>query len=235
MQLHFGVDRMLQPPFLDPGVVLHAWRPIVDAPGVVRLEQPGEPPFQLPIGSTWWFADERSLGRAPAPAPLPDLPITGDVDGVFDLTTSRLDTLIALVRAGIGPQDESFGLRTSGVRPPVFRVTIFTASGYLACLCLDHASPGAADGWLDALRFFSKGNDPLAVGNLSTRAELLVGEALIVPTTIDLDPAFPTLLEGGTFDMATRTFTATHRARRMITFRFDRGYAHWVHRTRHGD
>lgn len=231
VQLHFGVDRMLRPPFCTADVPLYAWRPLADLPGAVRLTAPDEPPFALPLGSTWWFADPSALGRAPAPDPLPELVVRGDADGVFDLTTQRLDGLTRDAARALADGTPTFGLTTPGVRPPAFRVTLFTANGYLSCLCLDHARADAADGRIDALRFFAKDErEPLAVGRLSTRVDAFVGDALVVPTTIDLEPAFPTLLEGGAFDFATGTFTPTHRARRMITFRFDRGYPGWVRR-----
>ena len=57
-----------------------------------------------------------------------------------------------------------------------------------------------------------------------------LGDALVVPTTIDLDPSFPTLIEAGTFDPAAAAFTPTHRAERLVRLRFDRGYPAWVRR-----
>ena len=58
--------------------------------------------------------------------------------------------------------------------------------------------------------------------------DLLLSEALPVPTTVDLVPEFPTLIEAGNFDLASRTFTPSHRAQRLVRFRFDRRYAEWV-------
>ena len=51
-----------------------------------------------------------------------------------------------------------------------------------------------------------------------------------MPTTIDLDPSFPALIEAGSFDLQQRRFEPTHRARRLINLRFDRGYPGWVRR-----
>jgi hypothetical protein len=53
---------------------------------------------------------------------------------------------------------------------------------------------------------------------------------VVVPTTIDLEPVFPTLIEAGEFDLEERRFRATHRAQRLLKLRFDRGYPGWVRR-----
>jgi hypothetical protein len=233
VMLHFGIDRMLAPPFHEPARQLFALRPLAELPGVVRIEQPGEPPHSLPLGSTWWFPDTTALGRALPLAPLPELPVAGDDDGVFDLTTPRLDQLLGIAETAFVTGAPTFGLATPGVRAQAYRVTLFTANGYLSCICWNHAAEGAADGSIDMLRFFagdrSNTFDP-SPARLSTRVPSFIGDALAVPTTIDLVPDFPTLFEAGTVDLATLRFTPTHRARRLITFRFDRGYPAWVRR-----
>jgi len=48
-----------------------------------------------------------------------------------------------------------------------------------------------------------------------------------VPTTMDLDPAFPCLLEAGSIDAA-GAFAPTHCARRMFVLRFDHGFVGWL-------
>jgi hypothetical protein len=93
-------------------------------------------------------------------------------------------------------------------------VTFFTASGYLGALAPNHAPQDSKDGLLDLLTLFQQ-------AQWAPGRELIRG---LEPSTImDLDPSFPVLIEGGTFDPATGAFTPTHRARRMVTFRFDRG------------
>ena len=57
-----------------------------------------------------------------------------------------------------------------------------------------------------------------------------IGSALVVPTTMDLNTAFPTLIEAGSFDLAERAFQPSHRARRLIRLKFDRGYPGWRRR-----
>ena len=61
-----------------------------------------------------------------------------------------------------------------------------------------------------------------------------IGEIIGLPATMDLDPAFPVMLEAGSFDFATLQFTPSHRARRLLTFRFDRGYEAWRRRVQGG-
>jgi hypothetical protein len=229
VQLHFGVDRMLEPPFGPGGAQLYALRPLLGAiPGVLQLAADDDVPFPLPAGSTWFFADATALGRVPTgPAALPDLPITGDTDGVLDLSSARLLQMAEQARSLWDARAPSFGLRTPGVRPVGYRVTIFTANGYLCCLCFDHGLGGPGEGSLDMLRFFA--DDPVAgskaaiTGLLGTR---VVGEDITVPTVIDRVPEFPVLLEAGW--MAGAQFVPSHRARRLLTFRFDRGYAAWA-------
>ncbi len=230
VQLHFGVDRMLEPPFGQGGVPLYALRPLAEVPGVVRLVPPGELPFALPGGSTWFFADATALGRAPdASPPLPVLAIEGDTDGWLDVTTLRLLEVTSRAQELFKNRAPTFGLRTPKVKPQGYRVTLFTANGYLSCLCFDYGLPGATDGWIDMLRFLA--NDPVLGVRPAVTAVVgtaWAGEALTVPTTIDRVPEFPALIEAGSFDQTRGVFVPSHRARRLITFRFDRGYPGWV-------
>lgn len=227
VQLHFGVDRLLQPPFTAQPRRLFALRPLAEVPGVFTLTAPGEVPFALPAGSTWSFADASALVQVPPGATLPDLPITGDVAGLVDLTTPQLESLEPL-------DAPKLALRTPGLRPLVFRATLFTASGYVATVFFDHAADGAADGEMNLRRWFAgdprQGDDlrkePARFGFASGA---YVGEALPIPTTLDLVPEFPLLLEAGGLD-AERQFVPTHRARRLLTMRFDRDYPRWMRR-----
>lgn len=230
VQLHFGIDRMLEPPFGPGGKKLYALRPLAEVPGVIRLTAPGDVPFALPKGSTWFFADETALGRAPEASPrLPNLEITGDTDGVLDVSSAKLFDFAGRSKQLFQARAPTFGLRTPNVKPEGYRVTIFTANGYLSCLCFDYGLAGPEDGWIDLLRFLAAdsilGKQPAITALVGTA---WAGEGLVVPTTIDRDPEFPVLIEAGTLDRARGTFFPTHRARRLLTFRFDRGYAAWV-------
>ena len=236
VQLHFGVDRMLRPPFTERAVDLRAWRPLLGRPDAVRLAGPDGAPFALPEGTTWWLPDQSALGRAPPPPPLPPLPLSGDTDGVVDVATRRLEEWTARYPELIAARRPSFGLTMPGVAAAGFRVTIFTANGYLSCWCPDHALPGDDGMRLDVMRLLAGDAEnalwqqPALLVSRFDPAGPFLGDALVVPTTIDLDPSFPTLIEAGTFDPAGAAFTPTHRAERLVRLRFDRGYPAWVRR-----
>ncbi len=221
VQFLFGVDRVLAPPFTRQRTPLYALRPLLELPRVFRLTAPGDDPFALPAGSTWTFADANTL-RAVAPGTLlPDLPVAGDVDaaGVVDLRSPQLYAL--LDDAAAAPR-----LRTPGVVPDAFRLTVFTASGYLATVFTDHGDPGATDGTIDLRAWLAQdAAHPLRIGRVGP--DVFVGDALTVPTVVDLEPEFPVLLEAGSANRETLRFTPTHRARRLLTLRMDRGYAAW--------
>jgi hypothetical protein len=233
-QFAFGVDRMLQEPFSRRGQRLMALRPLEAASNVFRLETTEGMPFALPAGSTWFFLDANgpgsmALGQPPAGPRPPELMVTGDVEGVLDLTSERLGHLLEEFRDK-GKRDEpSFDLQTPGVRPQAYRITIFTASGYLCCYGADHAAAGSPDGAIDMLRFLAgPEKNGLEPARYALDHSKFVAEALLVPTTIDLVPEFPVLVEAGSWQGV--QFTASHRAPRLVTFRFDRGYPAWLRR-----
>lgn len=236
VQLHFGVDRMLRAPFSDRDVPLYAWRPLRPQADSITLQGPDGMPFELPEGSTWWFADATALGRAPVLPKLPKLSIEGDTDGVLEISSAELDTWLDRYPQMIAAGEPSFGLTFPNVRAMGFRVTIFTANGYLSCWCPNHARPGSTAARLDVVRMLGgdKNNpiwpQPALVVQRFDPAGPFLGDMLPVPTTIDLDPSFPVLIEAGSFQPAKGTFTPTHRARRLIRFQFDRNYPNWVRR-----
>jgi hypothetical protein len=219
VQLHFGIDRLLAPPFGDDRVVVRALRPLAEVPGVFRLEAQDGVPQALPLGSTWFFAGPTAFGQAPPPPPLPALDVTGDAGGRFDLTTP---TLFAMARGERHP-----GLQTPNVRPQAFRLTLFTANGYLVTLFEDHGDGNGSTGRFDARTWFS------ALGTFRIGRTTLgsyIGDALAVPTSIDRVPEFPVLLEAGSYTVTGHevVFQPTHRSRRLLTFVFDRDYPKWV-------
>ncbi|MEQ1633264.1 MAG: hypothetical protein ABL997_12880, partial [Planctomycetota bacterium] len=201
LQLHFGIDRLLLPPFANGDVRVFAHRPTFAMPGAVDLTTQDGAPIAPPEGTTFWFRGSEVLVTVP-PLPMAELPL--DAAPVIDVTSKALYGL----NDGTGPQR----ITMPGVRTQVLRLTFFTASGYLGGLVPNHAEAAAADGMLDLLTFFK-------TAQWSAGRELIRG---LEPSTImDLSTDFPVLIEGGTFDGA--TFTPTHRARRLVTFRFDRG------------
>ncbi len=97
---------------------------------------------------------------------------------------------------------------------------------------LDAAAHKAKEGLAELRGATDEATDVL--GGRIARAEVYVGDALVIPTTIDRVPEFPVLLEAGTLEGDPRsgpiTFVPTHRSRRLLTFRFDRDYPAWVRR-----
>ena len=201
LQLHFGIDRLLEPPFGNGSGKVFAHRPTFALPGAVDLTGIDGLPTVPPLGTTVMFAGSDILTSVPA-RELPELPL--QCPDIIDCTSPALYRL----NDGSAP----VRIATPGVRTQAMRLTFFTASGYLGALVPNHAPEGSADGLVDLLTFFQQAQ--WKPGN-----ELLRG---LEPSTImDLVPEFPVLVEGGTY--ADGVFTPTHRARRMVTFRFDRG------------
>ncbi|MFK7741202.1 MAG: hypothetical protein AB8H80_12860 [Planctomycetota bacterium] len=254
VQLHFGVDRMLAPPFVNRTQPLYPWRPALRRPDAVRLTADGAMPFALPEGTTVRLAPagapagadasrqprfgQITVQTAPEPPPLPELVIRGDVDGVLDITTDRLDPLIEDAKRLWANREPSFGLTFPGVSAPWLRVTLFTAIGYVSCVCQNPALPtdrGATAGAnrmrLDVLRWLAgDGAHGIEAAFLTADLTVKIGDVLVLPTTHDLQATFPTLIEAGSLDPAAGRFVPSHRARRLIRFRFDRRYADWVRR-----
>jgi hypothetical protein len=218
IQLYFAVDRLTAPPFAEPTRPLFACRPLADTVGVFRLAPPGQA-TALPFGSTWIMQGTAAI-PAPAAAPLPELVLVGEPlrDGVVDLTTPVLDRLL---RAD-APHPI---LRTPDVQPMAYRLTLFTAGGYLATQFLDHGG-----GSIDLLRWFRYDEDNRYFVGRTGIDTLMIGDALRLPAAVDLSLDFPALLEAGTVDLATYSFTPTHRCTQRLVFRFDRDYNAWANR-----
>ncbi len=221
---HFGVDRMLAPPFTERTHRLLPLRPVVADGFSLGEDRAG---FEaLPAGSTWRFERPDLLIQMTAASPLPDVPVAGDDLGVVDLTSARLAAMEA-ARKGLR-------LDTGVARAQACRLTIFTALGYLACLFPDHGQDGAPHGAVDMLQFFA-GERALGLPPETARATFasfapgaFATFALGIPTTHDLVPEFPALVEVGS--MQGDTFVPSHRAHRLLTLRFDRDYQAWVRR-----
>ncbi|GAB4151076.1 MAG: hypothetical protein Fur0037_19820 [Planctomycetota bacterium] len=216
VRLHYFVDRMLEPPFAPEAVPLYALRPAAELPGAWRLGADEDPPFALPEGTTMFFAGPDMLGRA-RPEALPELPL--DTPGTIDLTTGSLDRMLR--------RQSMTRIRIPGLRPAWFRLTIFTATGYLCSVIRDHSGPADEDGRIDLLAFLggdrARGIDP---GRFAREGPHFVLTGLSVPATIDRDPSFPVLIEAGSIENG--SFVPSHRARRLLRFRFDRGLAAWL-------
>lgn len=222
---HYGVDRMLVPPFRASSTPLYPLRPVVPVPPMFQLGALGDEPLALPIGSTWSFQGHQ-LVRNTRTSALPDLPISGDQNGVVDLASR---TLAAMQESRTGTR-----IDTGIPRTQCYRLTIFTALGYFGCICPEHAPDTATHGAIDLLQFFAgdratgvpeaQSRIPPAQFAPSTSGYVMTG--LQIPVTHDLAPEFPVLIEAGS--LQGDQFHASHRARRLLVFRFDRGYPAWV-------
>ncbi len=225
VQLHFGIDRLLAPPFAADPARVYALRPLAEVRGAVRLFEDGELPFTLPEGSTWFFAGADTFGRAPQGQVLPELVVAGDDDGLVDFSTPRL--------YAIAGEELAFGLTTTPGRPQGFRLTLFTANGYLACLFFDHGNANDPHGTIDARKLLAGDGKQLEPARYGLLGSAYIGEALPVPTTIDRDTDFPVLLEAGSWQDG--RFVPTARAQRLLRFRFDRDYPAWKRRVQGKD
>lgn len=234
VQLHFGIDRMLLPPFADRAVQLRAHRPLLDTDTALRLETPERMPIAIPNAHTMLFRDgsiavsvpEQSLPELPLrvewrplPAVVGSAPWVDATETGLDLSSERMQALKdggdASLARGIAAR-----LSTPGVIPKAYRVTVFTSTGYL-CTILQPDAAAGPDGTLDLLRMF-------ATAECAREPNRYLLRLLEVPTIVDLDPTFPVLVEAGS--VADGQFVPTHRARQLPKLRFDRGYPAVVRR-----
>ena len=201
LQYHFGVDRVLLPPFGPGGVHVYAHRPAYVAPGIVDLTDADGLPLALPGGTTLLCRGADLLTTVPQ-HPLPALPLR--CDPVVDCTSP---TLRRLARGEL-----QLRIATPGVHAEAMRLVFFTAGGYVGAVTQNHAPAGAAAGEVDLRQFFT--NAQWATGRRLV-------DALEVAATVDLSTEFPVLIEAGRSENG--QFAATHRARALVPFRFDRG------------
>lgn len=201
LQYHFGVDRVLEPPFGNGGVRVFAHRPFFAAPGAVNLLDADGLPLALPSGTTMLLRGGELLTTLP-PRPILALPLA--CPPIVDCTTPRLEQ--------IAQKTVVERIVTPGLRAEAMRLVFFTATGYLGAVVDQHAPVGAADGHVDLLRFFTD-------ARCADRRELI--RELQLPVVVDLLPEFPVLIEAGR--ARNGVFEPTHRARALVTFRFDRG------------
>jgi hypothetical protein len=234
VQMHFGIDRMLLPPFAERKVRLRAHRPLLDTDTALRLEDDQRVPIAIPNAHTMWFRDGSIAASVPEQR-LPELPISVEwralptADGATawtDATATGLDLSSERMQALKDGGDPSLGrgiaarLRTPGVMPKAYRVTVFTSTGYLCTIVQPDAGAGP-DGTLDLLRWF-------ATAECAREPNRYLLRLLEVPTIVDIEPSFPFLVEAGTVQDG--NFVATHRARQLPQLRMDRGYPGVVRR-----
>ena len=196
LQYHFGVDRVAQ-----GRARLLPLRPAVDSPTAFRLWDDERDAFAIP-GSRTFRAEPNALLVALEPQPLPELPL-GDMRS-FDCSA---ETLGRMATNADTPE-----ILMPGLRRPWYRVTVFTALGTFSLYVADGPDDGL-DGRIDLKELFKT-----AAWGTEQGANLLLG--LRVPAIHDLRTDFPVLVEAG--DRTETGFVASHRARALLTFRFDR-------------
>ncbi len=206
LAFHLGIDRLLLPPFANRDTRLFALRPLAQVAGANRLpygEQRG-----LPFGSNFSIVGESILVSLPRPG-LPDIHL--QLEGSDLLSTERLRRL----NDGIG----SCQLRILDQRSTHYRVTLFTAGGYLSCIREDAGPADAKDGRIDLFAM-------LRDGTISPDRTRILWRALRIPLTLDLDLNLPVLVEAGSMEEtpAGMIFSATHANRVPLWLRFDRDY-----------
>jgi hypothetical protein len=207
VELHLGVDRLLQPPFVaDEPRVCRALRPLSQREDALRL--PYGDGVGLPFDAPTLGFEGPAVRALLPPARLPDAPL--ELVGLETVATADL--------LDLHEGRKSARILVRGVRAERFRVSLFTAGGYLSVEVEDRAAAGAADGAID-LRELLVGRFVTTPG--ADQAHLLF--ALAVATSLDLEPVFPVLVE------ALRDGAPTHANRRPLRLRFDRGLDAFVH------
>lgn len=212
---HLGVDRLLLPPFVPAErahAALYALRPLAGGPPAWQLEYDDERGLPVEDAVTLRFDGPAILGRLPA-ARLAPLSVT--VEGVHRFVPEHL----RMLHEG---RAESW-LVMRGVRAPFFRVTVFTAGGYLTAVVPDQAAAGSPDGRVAVLAVL----EARYVTTLPGPDMAHVAFGLTVPATFDRSTRFPVLVEAGVVEQtaAGPVFAATHAARELLTFELGRDHA----------
>ena len=209
---HHGVDRLLSPPFGPGQHRVFALRPLVDIPSVYTLDNREN--HALPEGITLAFEGGEILSHRLQTMPLPDLRVRLDAPQLL-----TYEWLMQLARREVGG-----ALVMEGVHTSHYRITVFTAGGYMAAIAPDRSPPGRTDGRVELFDLFNTD------GRYAGRADALLTTGLQVPITMDLSRRFPVLVEAGHMvDVLGRQFFApTHSSRRFLWFEFDQLFPQFV-------
>ncbi|MEE9127678.1 MAG: hypothetical protein V3U11_11115 [Planctomycetota bacterium] len=214
LAFHLGVDRLLQPPFapLDGGKRCMALRPLVQRPDAHRV--PWGDVDGVPFQRTYSFIQPRIL------AGLGGAPVGGLALRYLGPSQLTIEVLEQMAKNEIDPPQ----VQILGKRAERYRVTVFTAGGYLTTF-VDDESPGGGSDGMFTIRQLLFASHRRGGG----RGEM--AWALREPTALDLDPFFPVLVEVDDNDHGSKStagFRATHANRAPIYLRLDRRYARWL-------
>ncbi|MDP6929774.1 MAG: hypothetical protein QF412_08745 [Planctomycetota bacterium] len=204
---HLGVDRMLQPPFSETRRRLLALRPLSEAPGTITIDYGGEQ--GLPGGISLRFDDPDTLRRLP-PSSRATMEVA--IDGPSHVTSNILWGWNTKRR---GPS----WFVTKGTHAKQYRITIFTARGYLSTILTNEAGADKTDGrvsveaWLRA---------PYRIDPRDPARQDAILMALGQATTLDLETRFPVLVEAG--EGGPEDFRTSKVAGNLIELEFDRDF-----------
>ncbi|MEM7200451.1 MAG: hypothetical protein AAF628_09320 [Planctomycetota bacterium] len=201
---HLGVDRLLAPPFGDGTRRALALRPLVPGPDAPRLPYGDE--FGLPVGTTAAAISGTGFGLLP-PAPLRKMDARLD-----DVSQLDPETLWRLHR---GEQAPVF----VASRPAShYRITAFTAGGYVTAVLPNEAPADADSGRVSLARWLEAETSPNA----------FVVTDLVVPAVLDLELGLPVMVEAGQLADGSARFRATHVGRALLELRLTREYAPFI-------
>lgn len=212
--LHLAVDRLLQPPFVPSTAPrrIFALRPLDGRADAFRLPYGDTSglPFAAP---TFAFDGPGILARLPSPAS-PKLEV--QFDGPEQISTG---SFLALHERRIAHR---FLVRHAPTG--LFRVTTFTAGGYVTAIV-----PGEAFGERQAIDLTSYLTARYVDNENRDSAHVLF--AFGIATTFDLDLRFPVLIESGEWRESAsraRVFHALAAASEPVWLTFDRGVAEFL-------
>lgn len=206
---HFGADRLLQPPFASGARRVFALRPLPQArfafgPGLAGRSG-------LPAGVTLEVTPELTAVLPPVRG---SLEASLDCDGL--LTSQALWDLHQRRRKG--------GFVIRGDRVSHYRITLFTAGGWLTAILPDESPPDAGFGYVSLSKWLQA---PVAPHN----DDAFVLRALQVPAITDLEPHFPVWIEAGTGTpdpLEGQRFKPLASARGFVWLTFERDFAEFV-------
>ena len=230
LEFHLAVDRLLAPPFGDGEKRVFALRPMSHLEGVHTI--PYGEAVGLPIGATYAGGPD-ALRVVTNASPLQQMGWDRLGPTVLDLDVlNRMVDNFKIRAKGNPPKGQDPVIILDGVRARLYRVTAFTASGYVTAYVRDSAPADATNGHIE-LGLFLKAS---AVGPMSFPSGpgggsfVTVGSLLQRATALDLSMWFPVLIEADArveFDGNPEHFTPTHANFRPMWLSLDRRFADW--------
>lgn len=209
LRLDQGVDRLRRSPFSKEAGACYALRPLSHMPGRNQLLVDEGPP------DDWGHILVR--GRF-VRRERPDLQLAWQ--GPAFLDRAVLDRMVQDFLAQRPPGPDTPAIRVLGQRAAQFRVSVFTAGGYITAFVPDRAPPESPDGLIligDLLQ--------AKTGSQGAAAQQAVALPLRVATAVDLEPRFPILVE--TVSEGDGQLRSTRANRQPVYLHLFRHFASW--------